>query len=150
MKVILLQDVQGTGKKHQIVNVSDGYARNYLFPRKWAMEATAQAVAEVERRNELARAKAAAKHQEAEDLARQLKDKVIHIEAKGGEKGKLYGSVTNQEIADALQAQHSIQLDKRKIELSEPIRNAGETQVTISLYSGVKAQMTVKVTAIPK
>ena len=148
MKVILLQDVQGTGKKHQIVNVSDGYARNYLFPRKWAMEATAQAVAEVERRNELERAKEAAKHQEAEDLARQLKDKVIHIEAKGGEKGKLYGSVTNQEIADALQAQHGIQLDKRKIELPEPIRTVGDSEVTVSLYAGVRVQMTVRVAAV--
>lgn len=148
MKVILLQDVPGTGKKNQIINVSDGFARNYLFPRKWAREATPQAVADVERRNELERAKEAAKRQEAEDLARQLKEKVIALEAKGGEKGRLYGSVTSQEIADALYKQHDIQLDKRKIELSEPIRTAGDSQVTISLYAGVKVQMTVRVTAV--
>ncbi|MDI9519587.1 MAG: 50S ribosomal protein L9 [Bacillota bacterium] len=148
MKVILLQDIPGSGKKGQILNVSDGYARNFLFPRKLAMEATPRAIADIERRNEIERAKEMARRQEAEDLARQLKDKVIKVNAKGGEKGKLYGSVTNQEIADALAEQHQIQLDKRKIELAEPIRNAGDTQVTVSLYAGVKVQMTVHVTAI--
>ena len=148
MKVILLQDIPGSGKKGQILNVSDGYARNFLFPRKWAMEATPRAIADVERRNEIERAKELARRNEAEDLARQLKDKVIKVNAKGGEKGKLYGSVTNQEIAEALSEQHQIQLDKRKIELAEPIRNAGDSQVTISLYAGIKVQMTVHVTAI--
>ncbi len=148
MKVILLQDIPGSGKKGQILNVSDGYARNFLFPRKWAMEATPHAIAEVERKNEIERAKEMARRQEAEDLARELKDKVINIQAKGGEKGKLYGSVTTQEIAEALNEQHKIELDKRKIELSETIRNAGDTQVTVSLYAGVKVQMTVRVTTI--
>ena len=148
MKVILLQDVPGTGKKNQILNVSDGYFRNFLLPRKWAMEATPHAVAEVERRNEAERAKEAARRKEAEYLARELKDKVIHLEAKGGEKGKLYGSVTSQEIADALLSEHQIEMDRRKIELPEPIRNAGDSQVTISLYAGVKVTMTVHVTAI--
>ncbi|NLW21507.1 MAG: 50S ribosomal protein L9 [Clostridiales bacterium] len=148
MKVILLQDVPGTGKKNQILNVSDGYFRNFLRPRKWAMEATPQAVAEVERRNEAERAREAERRNEAEELARELKDKVIHLEAKGGEKGRLYGSITNQEVADALLAQHQIQIDKRKIELLEPIRNAGDAQVTVSLYAGVKVDMTVRVTAI--
>lgn len=148
MKVILLQDVPGSGKKGQILNVSDGYARNFLFPRKWAMEATPQAIADIERRNEIEKAKEMARRQEAEDLAKQLKDKVIALNAKGGEKGKLYGSVTTQEIAEALSEQHQIQMDKRKIELSEPIRTAGDSLVTISLYAGVKVQMTVRVTPI--
>lgn len=148
MKVILLQDVPGTGKRNEILNVSDGYFRNFLKPRKWAMEATPQAIAEVERRNEIERAREMARRQEAEALANQLKDKVVHLEAKGGEKGKLYGSITSQEIADALKTQHQVELDKRKIELSEPIRHAGDATVTISLYSGVKVQMTVRVTAL--
>jgi len=148
MKVILLQDIPGTGKRNQIINVSDGYARNCLFPRKWAMEATPKAVAEVERRNEIERAKEAARLKEAEELAANLKGKVIHLEAKGGEKGKLYGSVTSQEVADALNQQHEVQIDKRKIELSEPIRNAGDSDIVISLYAGVKVTMTVRVTAI--
>ncbi|HHT07232.1 MAG: 50S ribosomal protein L9 [Christensenellales bacterium] len=148
MKVILLQDVPGTGKRNQILNVSNGYARNFLFPRKWAMEATPKAVAEVERRNEIEREKEAARIQEAEGIAAELKGKVIHLEAKGGERGKLYGSVTNQEVADALNAQHNVEIDRRKIELAEPIRTAGDTEITISLYAGVKVNMTVRVTSI--
>lgn len=148
MKVILLQDIPGTGKKNQILNVSDGYARNFLFPKKWAMEATQAAVREVERRDEQERAREAARRQEAEDLAAKLKSKVILLQAKSGEKGRLYGSVTGQEIADALNDQHGIVLDKRKIELAEPIRTVGDSEITVSLYSGVKIQMTVRVSAV--
>ncbi len=148
MKVILLQDIQGTGKKNQIINVSDGYARNFLFPKKWAMEATPAAVREVERREEQERAREMARRQEAEALAASLKDKVILLQAKSGEKGRLYGSVTGQEIADALNAQHGIVLDKRRIEMAEPIRTVGDSEVTVSLYAGVKIQMTVRVQAI--
>jgi large subunit ribosomal protein L9 len=147
MKVILLQDIQGTGKKNQVLNVSDGYARNYLFPRKWAMEATAGAVKEVERRNEAEHAKEAARRHEAEALGAKLKGKVISLAAKSGEKGRLYGSITGQEIADALKAQHGIELDKRKIEMADPIRNVGDSEVTVSLYAGIKVPMTVKVAA---
>ena len=96
MKVILLTDVPGTGKKNQILNVSDGFARNYLFPRKWAMEATGSAVKEVERRNEVERQKELERRQEAEKVAESLKNKVITIQAKTGDKGRLYGSVTGQ------------------------------------------------------
>lgn len=145
MKVILLHHVPGTGKKNQIVNVSDGYARNYLFPRKWAAEATDNAVKEVERRNEKERAEEAARVKEAEDLAHRIKGKTVQIRAKSGDKGRLYGSVTGQEVADALQAQHQVTVDKRKIELAEPIRSLGDTQATITLYTGVKATMTVSV-----
>jgi len=148
MKVILLQDIPGTGKKNQILNVSDGYARNFLFPKKWAMEATQAAVREIERRDEQERAKEAARRQEAEELAAKLKGKVILLQEKSGEKGRLYGSVTGQEIADALNAQHGIVLDKRRIELAEPIRTVGDSEITVSLYSGVKIQMTVRVSAI--
>ncbi|NLG58065.1 MAG: 50S ribosomal protein L9 [Clostridiales bacterium] len=145
MKVILLQDVPGSGKKGEIVNVSDGYARNYLFPRKWATQATASAVKEVERRNEKERAEEAARVQEAEELARQINGKTIQIKAKSGEKGRLYGSVTAQEVADALSAQHQVTVDKRKIDLAEPIRSLGKVQASISLYAGVKAAMTISV-----
>lgn len=148
MKVILLQDIPGTGKKNQILNVSDGYARNFLFPRKWAMEATASAVKEVERRNEKERAEEEARRQEALDLAEKIKGKVIEIKAKAGEKGRLYGSVTVQEIADALDKQHQIQVDKRKIELGDTIRTVGDTEATVSLYAGVKVNMTVRVSAL--
>jgi len=137
--------VPGSGKKGEIVNVSDGYARNYLFPRKWATQATASAVKEVERRNEKERAEEAVRVQEAEELARQINGKTIQIKAKSGEKGRLYGSVTAQEVADALSAQHQVTVDKRKIDLAEPIRSLGKVQASISLYAGVKAAMTISV-----
>lgn len=104
MKVILLNDVPGTGKKNQIINVSDGYARNYLLPRKWAMEATAGAVKEVERRNEAERQKEEEQRREAQVIADSLKGKTITVSAKAGDKGRLYGSVTVQEIAGALES----------------------------------------------
>jgi large subunit ribosomal protein L9 len=148
MKVILLQDVPGSGKKNQVISVSDGYARNFLFPKKLAMEATPAAVREVERRNELERAKELARRQEAEALAAKLRGKDVRLQAKCGEKGRLYGSITGQEIADALFQQHGVQLDKRKIEQAEPIRSVGDSEVTLSLYAGVKVQVTVRVTPL--
>jgi large subunit ribosomal protein L9 len=148
MKVILLQDVPGTGKKNQILNVADGYARNFLFPRKWAVEASSSAVKEVERRNEIEKQKELTRRQEAENTANLLKNKIIEIKAKGGEKGRLYGSVTTQEIADALNLQHGVEIDKRKIELTDPIRTAGDSTIAISLYQGIKVQLLVRVTAV--
>ncbi len=148
MKVILLQDVPGTGKKNQVLTVSDGFARNYLLPRKWAMEANEAAVKEIERKNELERKLEAERRAEAEVTARALHDKVITVQAKAGDKGRLYGSVTTQEIADALSAQHGVQLDKRKLELTETIRSVGETQVQVTLYAGVKVAMKVKIEAL--
>lgn len=148
MKVILLQDVPGCGKKNQVLTVSDGYARNYLLPRKWAMEANASAVKEIERRNEAERKLEAERRAAAEVTGRALSGKVITVRAKAGEKGRLYGSVTNQEIADALSAQHGVQLDKRKLDLDEPIRTVGETQVQVTVYAGIKVPMTVRIEAI--
>ena len=124
MKVILLQDIKGTGKKEQIVEVSDGYGRNYLLPRKLAREATAEAL------NSLERSKGADKHreevrrQQAEVLSRELKGKVIQLEVRGGDNGKLFGSITNDQIASALKAQHGLDVDKRKLEQEEPIKSA--------------------------
>lgn len=147
MKVILLTDVPGTGKKNQILNVSDGFARNYLFPRKWAMEASDNAVKEVERRNEVERQKEQERRQAAEKVAESLKDKVIVIQAKSGDKGRLYGSVTGQEIADALENQHGVSVDKRKIDLKDPIRSLGEITVGVWLYSGLTVPMLVRIEA---
>lgn len=150
MKVILLQDIQGTGKKDQILEISDGYARNYLLPRKMAREATAEAV------NALQKSKGADKHreevrrQEAEVRARELKGKVVQIEAKGGENGKIYGSVTNEQIAAALKEQHGVEIDRRKLELEEPIKAAGQFFVTLKLYAGISTRMIVNVRIIAK
>ena len=149
MKVILLTDVKDTGKKSEILNVSDGFARNYLFPRKWAMEATPSAVKDIERRHALEEKMEAERRAQASEKAAALKYQTISIAAKCGEKGRLYGSITTQEIADALKLQHGIEIDKRKIDC-EPIRQTGEYEATVSVYSGITAKMKVIVTAVSK
>ena len=146
MKVILLADVKGTGKKQEIVNVSDGYARNFLFPKKLAMEATPGAAREVERRQAAERQRETERRLAAEKKASSLRGKVITVAAKCGAQGRLYGSVTGAEIAEALKAQHGVEIDKRKIELSEPIRTVGETDIVVKLYTEISAKMIVRVT----
>ncbi len=147
MKVILLKDIPGTGKKEQIIEVSDGYARNYLFPRKLAAEASATAV------NAIKKAKAAEDHretlrrQEAAQTAERLRGQEIRLSARAGEKGRLYGSITGQEVADALEKQHGIKVEKRRVELSEPIRAVGEYEASVWLYAGITIPMRVLVTA---
>ena len=145
MKVILLCDVKGQGKKQDIINVSDGYARNFLFPKKLAMEATPGAAREVERKQAAERARETERRLTAEKKAASLRGKVINVTAKYGAQGRLYGSVTGAEIAEALKAQHGVDIDKRKIDLSEPIRTVGETEVIIKLYTEISAKMTVRV-----
>lgn len=145
MKVILMKDIPGTGKKDQIVEVSDGYGRNYLLPRKLAKEASAEAV------NALEKSKSADKHreevrrQEAEVKARELKGKVVQLEVRGGENGKLFGSVTTDQIAAALKAQHSLDIDRRRLELEEPIKAAGQYFVTLKFVAGISTRMIVNV-----
>lgn len=146
MKVILLADVKGTGKKQEIVNVSDGYARNFLFPKKLAVEATPGAAKEIERKQAAERQREMERRAAAEKKAASLRGKVITVVAKCGAQGRLYGSVTGQEIADALRAQHGVEVDKRKIDLAEPIRAVGETEVVVKLYPEISAKMTVRVT----
>lgn len=145
MKVILLQDVKEHGKRDEIVNVSDGYARNFLFPRKWAMEATPGALREIERKRAAEAAREAERRAEAEKKAAQLKGKVIELSVRCGEKGRLYGSITSAEIAQALEKQHGVKVDKRKIELPDPIRQVGDVNVSVWLYSGVTTPMIVRV-----
>lgn len=147
MKVILLADVKGTGKKEEIVNVSDGYARNFLFPKKLAVEATPGAAKEIERKKAAERQREMERRAEAEKKAGVLRGKVINVAAKCGAQGRLYGSVTGQEIAEALKKQYQVDVDKRKIDLSDAIRSVGETEVIVKLYPEVSAKMTVRVTA---
>lgn len=146
MKVILLADVKGTGKKQEIVNVSDGYARNFLFPKRLAMEATPGAAKEVEKRQAAERARETERRIAAEKKASSLRGKVVNVVAKCGAQGRLYGSVTGAEIAEALKNQHGVEVDKRKIELSEPIRTVGETDIVVKLYPEISAKMIVRVT----
>ena len=144
MKVILLKDIKGTGKKDQIIEASDGFARNFLFPKGLAREASATNL------NAIENAKAAQKHREdverakAEETRKALSGKAIKIVARGAEGGRLYGSVTAQEIADALNKQYGVKVEKRKIDVAN-IRNAGDFTVSVWLYAGITAEMTAKV-----
>lgn len=147
MKVVLLQDIKGTGKKDQIIEVSDGYARNFLFPRKMALEANANNMNAVKRSKEAEAHREQKSRAAAEELAKKLKGGVIRVTARAGEGGRLYGSITSQEIADALKAQHGVTIDKRKIELPEPIRAVGDTEISVWLYAGVTTKMTVMTVA---
>ena len=149
MKVILLCDVKDIGKKDAVLNVSDGYARNFLLPRKWAVEATPGAVKEIERKRakeeQLERERRAA----AEEVAKGLKGKIINIQAKCGAQGRIYGSITSQEVAVALKEQHGVEIDKRKIEC-DPIRQVGDVDIQVVVYTGIKAPMKVHVEGISK
>lgn len=145
MKVILLQDVKGTGKKDQIVEASDGFARNYLIPRKMAREATAEALNAIEKSKSADKHREDVRRAEAETKARMLKGKVVQLSVRGGENGKLYGTVTNDQIAAALKEQHGVEVDKRKLELEEPIKSAGQAFVTLKLMAGISTRMIVNV-----
>ena len=145
MKVILLQDVKGKGKKGQMLEVSDGYARNYMLPRKIAMEATADAVNTMRMNDKAAAEKAAKERAAAVEISKQLREMTLTVTAKGGGAGRLFGSVTNQEIADALKANAGITLDKRKIVISDPIKNVGTYTVQCKLGYEITAPLTVKI-----
>ena len=145
MKVILLQDVKGKGKKGQMLEISDGYARNYLLPRKLAIEATADAVNTMRMNDKAAAEKQAKERAQALDISHKLREMTLVVTAKGGGAGRLFGSVTNQEIADALKAKTGIVLDKRKIVISDPIKNVGTYTVTCKLGYEITAPLTVKI-----
>lgn len=145
MKVILLQDVKGKGKKGQMLEISDGYARNYLLPRKLAVEATADAVNTKKMNDKAAAEKAAKERAEALEISKQLREMTLVVTAKGGGAGRLFGSVTNQEIADALKEKSGIALDKRKIVISDPIKSVGTYTVQCKLGYEITAPLTVKI-----
>ena len=145
MKVILMQDVKGKGKKGQMIEVSDGYARNYMLPRKLAVEATADAVNTMRMNDKAAAEKAARERAEALEISKKLREMTLVVTAKGGGAGRLFGSVTNQEIADSLKAKTGINLDKRKIVIAEPIKSVGTYTVQCKLGYEITAPLTVKI-----
>jgi len=145
MKVILLQDVKGQGKKGQLIDVSDGYARNFLLPRKLAQEATADNVNTMKMNDKAQQEKRQKEREQAVALEKVLKAMTLTVTAKGGGAGRLFGSVTNAEIADALAKQHKIELDKRKIVLKDPIKNVGTYTVTCKLGYEVNADLRVEI-----
>ena len=145
MKVILLQDVKGKGKKGQMLEVSDGYARNFMLPKKMAIEATPDAINTMRMNDKATQERIAREKAEALALSKQLREMTIVVTAKGGGAGRLFGSVTNQEIADALKAKAGITLDKRKIVISDPIKSVGTYTVTCKLGYEITAPLTVKI-----
>ena len=145
MKVILLQDVKGKGKKGQMLEVSDGYARNFMLPRKIAIEATPDAINTMRMNDKATQERIAREKAEAMATAKILRELTVTVTAKGGGNGRLFGSITNQEIADALEKQASIKLDKRKIVISDPIKNVGTYTVTCKLGYEITAPLSVKI-----
>ena len=150
MKVVLLKDVKNVGKRDDILTVSDGYARNFLFPQRLAAEATPGALKEIQRKRAAQDAREAELLTQAKQKAEELKDKVITLEVKCGEKGRLYGSVTSAEVAEALEKQHGVKVDKRKIDIGDPIREIGEKTISVWFYSGVTTPMKLDVRPIKK
>lgn len=146
MKVVLLQDLKGGGKKDEIVEVSDGYARNYLFPRGIAAPATAAAVNEVNAKNEAKQHRAEEQLEQAREQAARLDNREISLTAKAGEGGRLFGSVTAKEIAAAIEEQLGVVVDKRKIALDGDIKAFGKYEAQVKVHAGVVANITVAVT----
>ena len=150
MKVVLLKDVKNMGKRDDILTVSDGYARNFLFPQKLAAEATPGTLKEIERKRAAQDAREAELKAEAQAKAEMLKNKVIVLQVKCGEKGRLYGSVTSAEVAEALEKQHGVKADKRKIDLGEPIREVGIREISVWLYAGITTKMKLDIQPLSK
>lgn len=147
MKVILTQDVKGAGKKGQIVEVSDGFARNFLFPRKAAREATAGAVVAAQQAEAAEAHRRKQEEAAAKELAKGLEGKVVKMTAKAGENGKLFGAITSKEIAEAAEAQLGAKLDKKKIELDGNIKELGEYDVVLRVYAETTAKIKLILTA---
>ena len=145
MKVILLQDVKGKGKKGQMLEVSDGYARNFMLPRKLAIEATTDAINTMRMNDKATAERQARERAEALEVSKKLKELTLIVKAKGGGAGRLFGAVTNQEIADALKKNTGIAIDKRKIVIDEPIKNVGTYTVKCKLGYEIVGQLTVKI-----
>ena len=144
MKVVLVQDVKGLGKKGELVNTSDGYARNFLFPRKLAMEANAQAMSELKNREAAEKHRIDTEIAAAKANAAKLEGKTVKLSAKGGANGKLFGSVTSKDVATVISKEYGLTLDKRKV-VVEDIKAFGTYPVEVKLYNGISASMYVAV-----
>ena len=147
MEVILLKDVKGLGKAGEVKKVSDGHARNMLLPRKMAMEATPANLKQLEKRRAEIEAQRALDKSVAEDIKKKIEAITVDIHSKAGENGRLFGAVTSKDIAEPLEKDHKIVLDKKKIDLDAPIKQAGLTEVELKLFQGVSAKCKVNVIA---
>ena len=145
MKVIITQDIKKIGKKGEIINASDGYAKNFLFPQKLAVQADAQNLNELKAKQASEKHKKELETEEAKKIAEQIKQIKITIKAKIGENQKLFGSITSKEIAEQIENQIKIKIDKKKITLKDPIKTIGEYPIEIKLYEGVSLKTTVQI-----
>ena len=145
MKVILLDNIKGVGKKYEKINASDGYARNYLLPKKLAVEANAENMSKLNNKKEAANYKKDQEKQNAEELAKKLKGIMLKIKVKAGENGKIFGGVTSKEISENLKSQYNFVVDKKKIELKDTIKTLGSFNVSIKLFEGITADLRVEV-----
>lgn len=144
MKVILKADVKGQGKAGQVVNVSDGYARNFLFPKGLAVEANASSMSELNSKNAAAAHHIEEEKQAARDTAAKIEGKTVIIKAKAGAGGKLFGSVTAKEVAEEVKKQFGVEIDRRKLSMND-IKSFGDFPAEVKLYNGITAKLTVKV-----
>ncbi|MDO4173118.1 MAG: 50S ribosomal protein L9 [Eubacteriales bacterium] len=146
MKVILQQDVKGKGKKGQLIEVSEGYGRNFLLPRKLAVPATADNVNQMKQAEEARKHREAVERAEAEENAKKLQNIIVHMTAKGGTSGRIFGSVTSKEIAAQLKKEHGVDINKQKIVMDEAIKNFGTYELKVKLYPEVVGKLKVQVT----
>lgn len=146
MKVVLLKDVKGQGKAGQVVEVSDGYARNFLLPKKLAVEADAKALNEIKNKEAAQKHKIETERAEAAATAKKLETVQVRIKMASGGDGRLYGSVTSKEIAEKLSSEYGIQIDKRKIDLDAPIKAYGSYTIPVKLYTDVQGKINLQVT----
>ena len=145
MKVILLADVKGQGKKNEVIEVSDGYAKNFLIPRKLAKAADAQSLNDVKVKEEARLYRIETEKKEAKALSEKLKGIIVKIPASSGADGRLYGSITSKDIAERLEADHKIVIDKRKIVMGEPVKAYGKYEIDVKLYTEVNGKINLLV-----
>lgn len=145
MKVILLDNIKGVGKKDEIINANDGYARNFLLPRKLAVEANAKNLADLNSRTTSNAFRKSEEKKKAEEIKKEIEKVFLKIEVKAGENGKIFGGVTSKEISEELQKQYKIHVDKKKIELKETIKTIGVFDINIKLFEGVNAKLKLTV-----
>ncbi len=145
MKVILKQDIKGVGKKDQIINASDGYARNFLFPKNMAVEANAENMSKLKAKQDSNAFKKSQEKEEAEKVAKKIAEIDLKISVKSGENGKIFGGVSTKEISEVLEKQYNIVVDKKKIDLKETIKTLGSRRVDIKLYEGVIANLKIDI-----
>ena len=145
MKVILCADIKNVGKKDEIINASDGYARNYLFPRKLAVLADKENMSKLQAKQESKQYQRNLELEEAKKIANKINEITLKIKTKSGENGKIFGSITSKEIAQNLEEQYKIVIDKKKINLKEPIKVLGATNVDLKLFEGVNAKLKIMV-----